>query len=1053
MPTPGDIGGQAPNLPFRGSGSRHARTRTLPRPRSALARASEEAPRALTTAVTTDSRKGRFGACPLISLAVGALIFGTARAETLPLRRYDVSDGLANSRVTALLQARRGDLWIATWDGISRFDGYEFTNFNTRDGLPGSLVSSIAEDRGGGLWFGTFNTGLARLVDDPARRVTPDKKFATYHVATADGADSIGAVAVDAMNRLWCATRAGVYRADLNAREPVFAAVLPGVDVSWPQLLAVEPRGRVFAGDGLTTVWEIGEGAPVRHLLPKESSGDMWNVVLAKEGGLWVSTGDQLWRFTPKGPGIPEDVWRRVPVTLAPDNYVRMVTEDGKGTLWIATYGGLIRWRDGSAMPFTTEQGLPDEKVRTLTVDRDGNLWIGMHNGGLAKLPRGGLVNFTTADGLTDRNVLFVVESMDRHIYASTDRAGIVEIENGRARRLPGSETASLRNICLAQDRHGDWWIGVGNGLYFSEGPELRFDQLRHLTVADGIPDPDALVMGVFRDRDGSIVLGQGPRMLTEISPREGERPAVVTVPLPSPPAEWLARKVLRDRAGTLWVSSYNYLGRLTNGAVASLANSPGLPDTQVRALLQDKRGRVWLGHRNHGLSMTDEPEEPTPRFANWTVQDGLSSDTVWALGEDDAGRIYVGTARGLDRFDPETGRIRHFGPADGLAGAIVNDILADDRGRLWVSTNGGISVLDPRSERAASRPPPAYVSRVAISGVDLALPESGTRSLGELSLPWPRNTIAFSWVAVGFEAERGLRYETRLEGADAGWSRPSDARQVNYANLGPGRYTFFVRSVSPEGVAAEDAASVSFRILPPFWRRGWFRLLAALAVAAAAFGAYELRVRRLMAMERIRRQIASDLHDDMGSGLVEIAVLAEVAKRRADAESAPLLEQAADLARGLRDSMSDIVWAIDPRRDRLADLVQRLRQVAFNLLEAEGVRVAFDVPPEPALERIELPPDRRRHLFLAAKEALANAARHAGAEAVTVTLALARGRLHLTVADDGRGFDAGAVSGGRGLGNLKHRGAALGGTLVVETAPGRGTTVRLDVPLRGDVV
>ncbi|HEX4824743.1 MAG TPA: two-component regulator propeller domain-containing protein [Candidatus Polarisedimenticolaceae bacterium] len=990
---------------------------------------------------------------PLIPLALAFSIAGAAHAETLPLRVYDVPEGLSNSRITAILQARRGDLWVATWDGISRFDGYEFTNFNTHDGLPGSLVSAIAEDRGGGLWFGTFNSGLARLIDDPAKRAAPGKKFATYHVAAADGADSIGAVAVDAKNRLWCATRAGIYRADLDAGEPVFVAVLPGVDVSWPQLFAVEPRGRVFAGDGLTTVWEIGDGAPVRHSLPRESSGDMWNVVLANEGGLWVSTGDQLWRFTPKGPGIPEDVWRRAPLNLGPDNYVRMVAEDGEGTLWVATYRGLIRWRNGSAMPFTTEQGLPDDKIRTLTIDRDGNLWIGTHNGGLAKLPRGGLVNFTTADGLTDRNVLFVVESMDRHIYAATDRAGVVEIENGRAHRLPGSDAASMRNICLAQDKHGDWWIGIGTGLYFTEGPELRFDRLRHLTTADGIPDPDTLVMGVFRDRDGSVVLGQGPRMLTEITPREGERPAVVTVPLPSPPAEWLARRVLRDRAGTLWVSSYNYLGRLKDGAIASLSNSPGLPDTQVRTLLQDKRGRVWLGHRNLGLSMTDQPEARTPRFANWTVQDGLSSDTVWALGEDDAGRIYVGTARGLDRLDPETGRIRHFGPADGLAGAIVNDILSDDRGRLWISTNGGISVLDPRTERTASRPPAAYVSRVAISGVELELPESGTRRLGELSLPWPRNTIAFSWVAVGFEAERGLRYETRLEGADSAWSKPSDARQVNYANLGPGRYSFRVRSVSPEGVAAEDAASVSFRILPPFWRRGWFLALVALAIAAAVFGGHELRVRRLMAMERIRRQIATDLHDDMGSGLVEIAVLAEVAKRRADAESAPLLGQAAELARGLRDSMSDIVWAIDPRRDRLADLVQRLRQVAFNLLEAEGVRVAFEAPPTETIERIELPPDRRRHLFLAVKEALANAARHAGASSVTVTMTLAHRRLLLSVADDGRGFEVGTATGGRGLGNLKHRAEALGGAFTVESAPGKGTTVRLDVPLRGDVV
>jgi ligand-binding sensor domain-containing protein/signal transduction histidine kinase len=990
-----------------------------------------------------------------IALAITSLILpvGSARAETLPLRLYDVSDGLANSRITAILQARRGDIWFATWDGISRFDGYAFTNFNTQDGLPGSLVSSIAEDRRGRLWFGTFNAGLARLLDDPAERGgAPEKKFAVYHVAAESGADEIGAVAVDAANRLWCATRAGIYRADLNAAEPlVWSPVLPNVEISWPQLLALDPAGHAFAGAG-SVVWEIGQGSAVKHALPREAKGDMWNVVLARGGGLWVSTGDQLWQLTPAGAGRPSDQWRRVPLSLGPNNYVRMLTEDDDGSVWLATFAGLVRLRDGRQTPFTREQGLPDEKIRTLAVDRDGNLWIGTHNGGAAKLPRGGLVNFTTADGLTDRNVMFVAESSDQHVYAGTDRAGVVEIESGRAHLVPGSDAASFREITLAQDRDGHWWIGDATGLFLCQGPELRFDRARRLGAADGIPDPSALIMGVFADRDGTIWIGQGTRVLAHVTPHGASPPSVVTVPLPDPGSEWLARRLMRDRSGTIWLASFTNVGRVRQGEIESLAGAPGLPDTQVRTLLQDRRGRVWLGHRNHGLSMTDDPGGTRPRFANWTVHDGLASDTVWALGEDDAGRIYVGTARGLDRLDPETGRIRHFGTADGLAGSIVNMIVPDDRGRLWIATSGGISVLDPRTEPGLTNPPPAYISRVAISGLDLPLPESGTRRLGELRLPWPRNTIAFAWVAVGFEAERGLRYQTRLEGADSAWSAPSESRSVNYANLGPGLYRFLVRAVSPGGIVGEEVSAVQFRILPPFWRRGWFLAVGAAAIAAAAFGVNELRVRRLVAMERIRRQIATDLHDDMGSGLVQIAVLAEVAKRRADAETATLLDQAAELARGLRDAMSDIVWAVDPRRDRLADLVRRLRQVAFNLFEAEGLRVTFTAPSDEILERVMLPPDRRRNLFLAAKEVLTNAARHAHASSVSVELTLTRSRLALTVADDGRGFDRNAARDGHGLANLERRAAALRGSLVVDSGPGRGTTVRLDVPLRGEV-
>jgi ligand-binding sensor domain-containing protein/signal transduction histidine kinase len=985
-----------------------------------------------------------------LSLTAWLIPSKPAHAETLPVRLYDVAQGLANSRVTAIVQARRGDIWFATWDGVSRFDGYQFTNFNTGDGLPGSLVSSIAEDRHGSLWFGTFNTGLARLIDDPAERGgDPSRKFAVYHVAEAPHADEIGALAVDGTNRLWCATGAGIYRADLNvAGPPVWSAVLPGVSVSWPQLLAVEPRGRAWAGDG-DGVWEIGDGPPVRHPLPRDAKGELWNVALARGGGLWVSCGGRLWRFVPAGEGRPSDAWNAAPIVLGPNNYVRVLAEDTDDALWIGTFEGLLRLRDRHAVMFTTEQGLPDEKIRALRVDRDGNLWIGTHSGGVAKLPRGGLVNITTSDGLSDRNVMSVVESAYSRVYAVTDRAGVVEIAGGRAHPVPGSDAGSFRDVTPVQDRKGNWWIGDEAGLFFSEGPSLRFDRARRLGREDGLPEPVGTIMAIYRDTDGSIWVGQGTRVLTHIEPEESWPPSVTTVPLPAPTESWHARRLLRDHAGTLWVSSFLNLGRLVEAKIESLAGSQGLPDTQVRALYQDRRGRMWLGHRNRGVSMTEEPDASHPRFRTWTSREGLSSDIVWALGEDDAGRIYVGTARGLDRLDPDTGRIRHFGPADGLAGSIVNAILADDRGRLWISTNGGISVLDPRRERDASTPPPAYISRVAISGQDLALPESGTRRLGELRLPWPRNTIAFAWVGVGFESERGIRYQTRLIGADADWSPPAESRAVNYANLGPGRYTFLVRSVSLSGVAEEHAANVRFRILPPFWRRGWFIVACVLAVSGAAIAVHELRTRRLLALERIRRQIATDLHDDMGSGLAQIAVLSEVAKRHADGETATRLDQVAELARGLRDSMSDIVWAVDPRRDRLADLARRLRQVAYNLFEAEGAGLTFDAPDDEILERVELAPDRKRHLFLAAKEALTNVAKHAEASHVAVELTLAGSRLGLTVRDDGRGFDPAIATEGRGLANLERRSVALHGRLRVESAPGRGTTIHLDVPVR----
>jgi signal transduction histidine kinase len=206
--------------------------------------------------------------------------------------------------------------------------------------------------------------------------------------------------------------------------------------------------------------------------------------------------------------------------------------------------------------------------------------------------------------------------------------------------------------------------------------------------------------------------------------------------------------------------------------------------------------------------------------------------------------------------------------------------------------------------------------------------------------------------------------------------------------------------------------------------------------------------VSRVLVLERLRRQIATDLHDDVGSGLTEIALLSEVVRRDAGAASHARLATVASLARSLRESMSDIVWAVDPRRDRLADLVDRMRQVAFNMAEADGIRVDFEVPGADELARIDLTPDRKRHLLLAFKEAMTNVARHSGGSRARVALKLAGRRLVLSVADDGRGFDPAASAAGVGLASLRRRAAEIGGSLDLDSAKGSGTTLRLEVPV-----
>jgi signal transduction histidine kinase len=241
--------------------------------------------------------------------------------------------------------------------------------------------------------------------------------------------------------------------------------------------------------------------------------------------------------------------------------------------------------------------------------------------------------------------------------------------------------------------------------------------------------------------------------------------------------------------------------------------------------------------------------------------------------------------------------------------------------------------------------------------------------------------------------------------------------------------------------------ATVTFTIHPPFWRRWWFVVFGAAVIAAGLYAAYRYRVARLVEVERVRTRIATDLHDDLGANLSQIAILSEVTRARIssdDPEIASPLARIASLSRESVDAMSDIVWAIDPLRDQFTDLATRIRRLANELLPPRGIDLRFR-----ASEVTEIPmgADVRREVFLVFKESVNNIVRHAGCTAVDVTLGVDRHRLRLEVRDNGHGFNPADSRGGQGITSMRRRAEGLGGDINITSQVGAGTSVRLTVP------
>jgi len=272
----------------------------------------------------------------------------------------------------------------------------------------------------------------------------------------------------------------------------------------------------------------------------------------------------------------------------------------------------------------------------------------------------------------------------------------------------------------------------------------------------------------------------------------------------------------------------------------------------------------------------------------------------------------------------------------------------------------------------------------------------------------------------------------------------------VNFANLAPRSYRFLVRTINSDGIGSSIPAIVTFTIPPPVWRRWWFMSLAVLAFALTLYSLFRYRLARLIEVANIRTHIAADLHDDIGSNLTRIAILSEVAQSQLGNGSpnveSPLLS-IATISRESVASMSDIVWAINPKRDTLLDLIQRMRRFATETLTPRGIDLHFHAPDMD--HDLKLGANVRRDVFLIYKEALNNALRHSACANVAIDFRVERSWLILTVTDDGCGFKQELASEGQGLMNLTRRARLLGGELRVDSKPGMGTEICLRISRR----
>ena len=995
--------------------------------------------------------------------AVAGLLFGLlfahfAVASSTILRpgsRYtidvwDTEDGLPQNSVISMIQTRDGYLWLGTVNGLARFDGTRFTLFdgNSPELKTSRIIVRLFEDSEGNLWVGT-ETGGVVLVKKNGQAVGVD-------IGRGSREGRLSAACEDANGAIWLYTVDGQLGRYWKGKVDIWNAGQGRFSSS--HALIAEKSGPLWVGTdwGLfslaTATARDSTALPVDQMLQVNK---LDYLLASRTGGHWRLVNGRIEKWN--GGKLERDFgnypWTNSPVAAA--------CEDRQGNLVVGTRGSGVFWfdADGKATRLSTAQGLSHDYILSLVVDREGSLWVGTDGGGLDRVKPQVFDVLEDSRGATVQSVC--TDGQDGVWFSLNGRDQINYWNNGAMKNfvLPTVfRTTQVRSLFV--DTNQQVWAGTrGGGLFQLQGEAFE------RTSASGAINPEISV--IYQDRGGQLWVGtQGG-----LARKDGQGWKMFTTfdGLPANDVHALAE----DTEGNLWIGTSGGLSRWRDGRFISFEPTNGVSRDNISCLLADKEGVLWIGMEDSGLARWQQG-----KFSRFTTSEGLAGNNIGYLADDERGNLWLGSLAGLMRVSKRelaafaAGNsnailCRTYRTSDGLPSSECTQgsqpLAGRTRdGKLWLATVKGLVSVNPEQLQPNTNPPPVVIESVFVAGhasntngLRAPLPET-------ITIPPGKEQLDIQYTSLNLAAPQRARFKYRMEGHETAWTEVGgDSRVARYRKLPPGHYHFRVIAANEDGVWNETGASVGIVVLPPFWRTWWFMGASAVAtllliIAVVHFFATQKLRRQLEkhrqqeAVEKERARIARDIHDQLGASLTQVALLGELAESDKDspAEVEAHARQISQTARDTSRSLDEIVWTVNPSNDTLEGLINYISKYAQEYLNSVGLRCRLDMPAQ--LPAATVSPEVRHNVYLAAKEAITNIAKHAQASSAWVQLKLTAASFTLEISDDGRGPAAKDEKSGRnGLRNMRKRMEDVGGSFAIEPRPEGGTVVRLTAPIK----
>lgn len=977
------------------------------------------------------------------ALPLAGCFFASAAfaSDQFRFKSWTTENGLPQNSVLKVVQSPEGYLWLATFDGLARFDGLRFETFRTLDTpeLPTNRLTDIFVDHEGRLWI---------LTEDPNKIVS---YFNGRFTSFSRGKD----FETEDLSEPWQLTNEMVLRNGdieyyfdgqrLQSRATT-ARRLPRVVWDDTETVWID-QGDHFLTGRSTELRRLDKGPddPLRNrnLLRLDSvmiDDTLWFILpLSTTDGLTVSTLASL--RDGKVARFPLPCYRGAGLQLLADKSL---------LLWDYENGLFRVDADTIASPdprnfLAADLGFAPPKVLSVFRDRDENVWIGTDKGLFQWRETPPIRVYTKADGLPSENIYSVIEDRRGRIWFGAWEDHLVRFENEKFFSEPYALVGAL-----FEDRNSRLW--AANSV------------LRYLAGNDWVPlDPSfrpaaGIEINVIEeDGVGNLWFG-GPEL--GIARFDGRSTRRFTVADGLPADSVTAFHQTRD--GTIWVGTVNGLAYLDGERfVAKRLTEAG--GGYVRSLYEDKDGTLWIGTYDTGIIRFRDGE-----FRVISTDQGLFSNGVFCIIEDDEGWFWMNSNQGIHRAlrdelnavaDGTTSRVTSisYGPEDGLTNVEGNGgkqpaALKASDGRIWFPTAGGLAVVDPKKIHKDEKAPEVLIEEVMVDNKELSSP------LEELRVAPGQNALEINYTGIKFNNPDGIRFRYMLEGLENDWTEAGTRRTAYFSHLPYGEYTFRVLAANRDGVWNEQGAALKVIIERPFYRTYLFFGFVALLVVGTFGLVYVARVRQLRnlaearelyarqlleSQERERSRLAMEVHDSIGQSLVIIRNRALLAISKSE-DRAALVEQVKEISDASATALEEareIAHTLHPYQIEALGLTTALRSLMDKFERSSGIY--FDVTMDAAPDVL---PEVAIGIYRIVQEWLTNIAKHSRATEVTVKLTCEGDRLMLKIEDNGVGFEPADVRKGLGLKSIEERCRMMEGSIKIVSSPGKGATLLLTV-------